>query len=85
MSKSRKIVDGIMYSTRRSRNGAKNSSCSGEYVAATVVHARLMKTRFSDVDHEENMGIARNEASGRVMGARSEESDIFTTRVRWRP
>jgi hypothetical protein len=44
-----------------------------------------MKTRFSDVDHEENMGIARNEASGRVMGARSEESDIFTTRVRWRP
>ena len=45
---------------------------------AMVVHVRLMKTRFREVDQEESMGIAKREARGRVIGASSAESDILT-------
>ena len=38
---------------------------------------RLKKTRFREVLHEESMGIAKRDARGRVIGARSAERDIF--------
>jgi hypothetical protein len=76
MSKSRKNSEGKMYSVRRRNKGAKASSWSGEYVAATVVHASDRKTRLRDVDQEDSMGMARREARGTVKGARSADSDI---------
>lgn len=42
-----------------------------------VVHVRLRKTRFKDVDQEESIGMAKREAKGRVMGANSAERDIL--------
>jgi hypothetical protein len=76
ISKSRKINEGKIYKVSRMKSGANASSCKGEYVAATVVHASERKTRFKDVDHEESMGIARREASGTVKGAKSDVRDI---------
>lgn len=61
----------------RRNSGAKNSSCSGEYVRANVVHVKLKKTRLRDVDHDESIGIANNDASGRLIGTSSDDSDIF--------
>ena len=78
MSKSRKTKDGKIYSVSRMNRGANASSCSGEYVAATVVHASERKTRLSDVDHEESMGMARREASGTVKGARRDANDMVS-------
>ena len=42
-----------------------------------VVHVREKKTRFRDVDQEDSIGIAKRDASGRVIGARREERDIL--------
>lgn len=58
------------------KRGAKASNWRGEYVAAIVVQARERKTRLSDVDHDDSMGIARREANGTVKGARRDVSDI---------
>ena len=62
---------------RRKMSGAKNSSCSGEYVRAMVVQVRERKTRLMDVDQEESMGIAKREARGRVSGVRRAVRDIL--------
>jgi hypothetical protein len=78
MSKSRKTKDGKMYNVSLMHRGANASSCSGEYVAAMVVHASERNTRFSDVDHEESMGMARREASGTVKGARRDVNDMVS-------
>jgi hypothetical protein len=77
MSNSRNTRDGKIYSVRRRKRGAKVSSWRGEYVAAIVVHARERKTRLSDVDHDDSMGIASSDASGTVNGARRDMRDIF--------
>lgn len=74
ISNSKKMSDGVMYRDRRSTKGANNSNCRGEYVVAMVVHATEMKIRFKLVDHEESMGIARKEPSGRAIGASREDS-----------
>lgn len=58
------------------KRGAKASSWSGEYVAAIVVHARDRKTRLSDVDHDDSMGIAKSDANGTVNGASRDVRDI---------
>jgi hypothetical protein len=60
----------------RRKRGPKNSSWSGEYVIARVVHVREKKTRLREVDQPDSMGIAKMEASGREMGARSDARDI---------
>jgi hypothetical protein len=78
MSKRRKTSDGKIYRVRRMKSGAKASSCSGEYVAAIVVHARDRKTRLSEVDHDDSIGMASNEARGTVKGARSDVNDIVS-------
>jgi hypothetical protein len=46
---------------------------------AIVVHVRLMKTRFKDVDQDDNIGMAKNEARGRVKGASNADRDILVT------
>jgi len=74
MSNSKKIKLGIMYSDNRSTMGATSSSCRGEYDAAIVVHATERKMRFSPVDQELNIGMARNEPRGKAMGARRDDS-----------
>lgn len=43
---------------------------------AIVVHVRLMKTRFKDVDQDDNIGMAKNEARGRVKGASNADSTL---------
>lgn len=68
--------EGKMYNVSRMKSGANASSCSGEYVAAIVVHANDRKTRLSDVLHDDSMGIARSEARGTVKGAKSDAKDI---------
>ena len=42
-----------------------------------MVHVKLRKTRFKDVDQEESIGMAKKEAKGRVMGASNAERDIL--------
>jgi hypothetical protein len=76
ISNSRKNNDGNIYKVSRIKSGAKASSCRGEYVAATVVHARERNTRLRDVDHDDSMGIARSEARGTVKGAKSDVNDM---------
>jgi hypothetical protein len=66
----------MRYSIVRRTRGPKNSNCSGEYDKARVVHVREKKTRFKDVLHDESIGIAKSEASGKEMGARRDVSDI---------
>ena len=41
-----------------------------------VVQVRDRKTRLMEVDHEESIGIAKSEASGRVKGVRSAVRDM---------
>ena len=41
-----------------------------------MVQANERKIRFSDVDQEDSIGIARREAIGRGIKERREESDI---------
>lgn len=76
MSNKRKTKDGKIYRVSRMKSGAKASNCKGEYVAAIVVHASERKTRLSDVDHDESMGMARREPRGTANGARSDVRDI---------
>jgi hypothetical protein len=76
MSNSRKTREGKMYRVSRMNKGAKASSCKGEYVAATVVHARERNTRLSDVDHDDNMGMARRDARGTVKGVKRDINDM---------
>jgi hypothetical protein len=42
-----------------------------------VVQARLRKTRFRDVDHDESIGMARRDARGTVKGARRDVNDML--------
>lgn len=39
---------------------------------AIVVHVKEKKMRFKDVDQDESIGIANNEATGSVTGARND-------------
>lgn len=77
MSNKRKARLGIMYKDSRKTSGATSSSCSGEYDAAIVVHATDRNIRFKLVDHELSIGIARNEPSGKAIGARIEDSSAL--------
>jgi hypothetical protein len=45
---------------------------------AMVVHVNEKKTRLRDVDQPDNIGIANKEARGSDMGARRDDSDIFS-------
>jgi hypothetical protein len=78
VSISRKRPDGSRYSIVRRNRGPKSSSWSGEYDIARVVHVREKKTRLRDVDQLDNIGIAKREASGRDIGARRDDRDIFS-------
>lgn len=46
---------------------------------ASVVHVRLRKTRFKDVDQDDSIGMAKREARGRVKGASKDDRDILIT------
>lgn len=47
-----------------------------------VVHATDRKMRFRPVDHELNIGIAKNEPSGKAIGARMEDRNAPILKVR---